>query len=170
MNDPSRKIITCVIERYFDDTEYELGVCLHRMCQIESANNEVQMIYIVFSNIGKKMTANELPHRLNIPIEMAKKTLKVNTELAARATNEPTLVRKYRTNDRKLRYARMSCDAFTNTFFAAKDATSVRGFKVCQVFVAEFGHIFTVPMKNKSCTNIAQAIKKDFKKMVYRTK
>ena len=50
-----------------------------------------------------------------------------------------------------------------DTMFAAKDATSLRGFKSCQVFATEFGHIFVVRMENKLGKNISLAIKRYFK-------
>ena len=110
-----------------------------------------------------KVTAQQLATRLNIPIEMAKKTLRVTTQLATRTSNEPSLTRKYRTNDRMLRYLRLHCDTFMDTFFSSKEATSIRGFKACQIFATEFGHLFVVPMENKSGSNIAAAIKRYFK-------
>ena len=136
---------------------------LHRISQINSLNNEKQCIAVTTSNTKKSITAEELALRMNIPIGIAKNTLKVTTQLGSRTTNEPSLTRKYRTNDRMLRYARTSSDSFTDTFFVAKDAVSIRGFKACQVFATEFGHIFAVPMENKSGTNIAHATKKYFK-------
>ena len=76
---------------------------------------------------------------------------------------EPTLTRKYRTNDRMLRYNRILCDSFMDTMFVAKDAVPLRGFKTCQVFATEFSHVFVVPMENKSGKNISLAIKRYFK-------
>ena len=94
---------------------------------------------------------------------MAKETLLATTQQGVRSSSEPTLTRKYRTNDRMLRYQRLLCDSFMDTMFAAKDATSLRGFKSCQVFATEFGHIFVVRMENKLGKNISLAIKRYFK-------
>jgi len=63
-----------------------------------------------------------------------------------------------------LRYARLACDSFMETFFASREATSQRNFKSCQVFTTEFGHIFPVPIEDKSGKNIVLSIKRYFKK------
>ena len=94
---------------------------------------------------------------------MAKKTLKYTIQIATRSSDEPTLTRKYRTNDRMLRYHRLSCDSFMDTMFASKDAMSLRGFKSCQVFATEFSHVFVVPMEEKSGKNVALAIKRSLR-------
>ena len=40
---------------------------------------------------------------------------------------------------------------------------SLRGYKTCQWFSMEFGHVFVVPMENKTGKNIALAIKRYFR-------
>lgn len=45
-----------------------------------------------------------------------------------------------------------------DTFFALKSAISLQGFKTCQIFATEFGHVFIVPMEDKSGKNIVLAI------------
>ena len=113
-----------------------------------------------------KVTAEELVSRLKIPIEMAKKTLRATTQLGVRTVDEPSLTRKYRTNDRMLRYPRVVTDTFMDTFFASKKAgPSYRGYTTCQVFATEFGHMFVVPMEGKSGIKIAQTIKRYFKEV-----
>ena len=64
-----------------------------------------------------------------------------------------------------LRYARLACDAFMITMFASKGATSWRGYKTCQVFATDFGHVFPIPMEDKTGKNIALAIKRYFKEI-----
>ena len=97
----------------------------------------------------------------NIPLEMAKRTLRITTQNSRRTTTEPTLNRKYRTNDRMLQYARVSTNTFMDTMFAsAKGRKSLRGYTACQVFATEFGHVFAVLMENKTGNSIAQAVKK----------
>ena len=76
----------------------------------------------------KRITAEEIAKKLNIPYEMAKRTLQATTQLGVRTTEEPSLTRKYRTNDRMLWYCRLLNDSFMDTFFATKKAKSVRGF------------------------------------------
>ena len=101
---------------------------------------------------GRTLKAEILAKRFNILIE-----------ISTRVSDEPSLTRKYRTNDRMLRYARMQCDSFMVTMFATKDAKSLRGFTSCQVFATEFGHAFVVPIEDKRGSNIALSIKGQFK-------
>ena len=112
-------------------------------------------------NRKKKITAKLLARRLNIPIEMAKRTLLATTQNATRIYDDPTLTRKYQTNDRMLQYSRLLCNSFMDTMFLS--VTSIRHFKTCEVFATEFEHVFPVPMENKSGQNIAAAIKRYFK-------
>ena len=67
-----------------------------------------------------RVSAADLARRLNIPVEMAKRTLKATSQLAVRTVGEASLTRKFRTNDRMLRYRRLSFDVFTDTFFSSK--------------------------------------------------
>ena len=46
-----------------------------------------------------RVDAQTLSRRLNIPLEMAKKTIQSTTQLAVRMVNEPSLMRKFSTND-----------------------------------------------------------------------
>ena len=113
-----------------------------------------------------KVTADDLLSRLEIPIEMAKKTLKATIQLGVRTVDKLSLTRKCRTNDRMLRYPRVATDTFMDTFFASKKAgPSYRGFTTCQIFSTEFGHMFVVPMEGKSGIKIAQALKRYFKEI-----
>ena len=113
-----------------------------------------------------KVDAATLAQCLNIPLEMAKKTILSTTQLAVRTTAEPSLTRKYSTNDRMLRYARLATDTFMDTFFSSSEAgPSIRGYTTCQVFASEFGHVFVVPMGGKSGMEVAQAIKRYFKEV-----
>lgn len=103
---------------------------------------------------------HELAERLKIPIEMARKTIQSTTQLGTRTVTEPTLTRKFQTNDRMLRYQRLATDTFMDTMFASKKAgPSKRGFKACQVFATEFGHVFVVPLQSKAGINIAQVLR-----------
>lgn len=117
-------------------------------------------------NRRNKITPAILAERLNIPIEMAKRTLKTTTQYAIRSSDNPSLTRKYRTNDRMLRYPRIYTKVFMDTMFASsKSSKSIRGFTSCQVFATEFGHVFTVLMENKSGKNVSLAIKRYFKEI-----
>ena len=107
-----------------------------------------------------------LAKRMRIPLEMAKRTLRVTTQLAMRTSENPSLTRKYSSNDKMLRYNRLNTCSFMDTMFAStKAGRSFRGNTSCQVFVTEFGHTFVVPMEGKSGKSIARAIKRYFKEI-----
>ena len=97
---------------------------------------------------------------------MAKRTLLATTQLAVRTVDEPSLTRKYQTNDRMLRYPCLSTDTFMDTcFLSKKSGPSYHGYTTCQIFATEFGHVFVVPMEGKSGVKIAQALKRYFKEV-----
>ena len=113
-----------------------------------------------------KISPLQLANTLNIPLEMAKRTLKVTSQLALRSSDNPSLTRKYRTNDRILRYPRIYTKVFMDTMFASKKSNrSLRGFTSCQVFATEFGHVSVVLMENKTGQSISLALKKYFKEI-----
>jgi hypothetical protein len=54
----------------------------------------------------------------NIGLKTAKCTLEATLQRAVRMTLHPTLSRRFRTNDRQLRYRRLAHDMFTDTMKA----------------------------------------------------
>ena len=113
-----------------------------------------------------RVSAKELAERLKIPLGMYQKTNQATNQLAVRTVEEPSLTRKCSTNDQMLRYVRLACDTFMDTFFSSKKSgSSERGYTSCQVFDTEFQHDFVSSMEGKSEIKIAQAIKKYFKEI-----
>ena len=140
----------------------------------DGANSFVSSVQVLGVAIGAvkskhrkgRVDAATLAQRLNIPLEMAKKTIQSTTQLAVRTTVEPSLTRKFSTNDRMLRYARLATDTFMDTFFSSSEAgPSLREFTTCQVFASEFGHVFVIPMGGKTGVEVTQAIKRYFKEV-----
>ena len=121
----------------------------HFILSVQIIDNVVSGVHLV--NQKGRTNAVTLAKRLQIPLEMAKKTLQSTTQLAVRTVNEPTLNRKFSTNDRMIGYTRLATDTFMDTFFASKKAGPSRlGYTSCQVLATEFGHVFVVPMSGKS--------------------
>jgi hypothetical protein len=83
-----------------------------------------------------------------IGIETAKRTLKVTTQCGVRTVPHPTLSRRFRTNDRQLRYRRLPVDVFTDTMFS--NSASRQGNRCAQVFSTSNGWVRAYPMKKKS--------------------
>lgn len=128
--------------------------------------DETQSVCGVKSGRKNGISADTLAQRLNIPIELAKRTLRVTTQLATRSTEHPSLNRQFHLNDRMLQYVHLLCDTFMDTMFSSKaSGKSIRGYTCAQVFATEFGHVFVIPMATKQGKEIALAIKRYFKEI-----
>lgn len=84
-----------------------------------------------------------------ISIERARRTIEATTQRGIRTTLHPTLSRRFRTNDRQLRYRRIAHDMFTDTLEAGKQSW-FRQNRYAQVFTTSFGWVRVFPMKKKS--------------------
>jgi len=82
-----------------------------------------------------------------IGLEAAKNTIKNTTQRAVRTILHPSLSRRFRTNDRQLRYRRLPVNLFTDTLLTK--VKSRRGNLYCQVFGATNGWKCVFPMANK---------------------
>ena len=82
-------------------------------------------------------------------MKAAERTVLATTQNAVRTTLHPTLSRRFRTNDRQLRYRRLAHNLFTDTL-EAKTASWFRKSKYAQVFVTSFGWTRVYPMQKKS--------------------
>ena len=89
-----------------------------------------------------------LSKKWGIGLEVAKQTVKVTTQRGIRTVLHPSLSRRFRTNDRALRYRRLQHDMFTDTLISK--TTSKRGNKCAQIFGTGFGWTRAFPMKNRS--------------------
>jgi hypothetical protein len=106
-----------------------------------------QCLWGVSSAVKAKMEPEVLSRRWGIGLEAAKNTLKVTTNRAVRTVLHPALSRRFRTNDRSLRYRRLGVDLFTDTLITK--VKSRRGNKYAQVFCAANGWKRAFPMKTK---------------------
>ena len=101
---------------------------------------------------GKRARAvgpKTLAKNWSIGLAAATRTVEATTQNALRAVLHPTLSRRFRTNDRQLRYRRLSHDVFTDTLIA-KVPSWFRRNKYAQVFATKFGWTRIYPMKKKS--------------------
>jgi len=90
---------------------------------------------------------------------VAQRTLQVTTQRCVRVSSNPSLSRRYNTNDRMLRYNRLSCDMFMDTFFSS--VASIRGYKMAQLFVSDFNFLHVQNMKRRA--ELPFALKSMFK-------
>ena len=121
------ELVAEIIERSSIDNIGDAAQFVRSVKLLEELTSGFTMMSMASEKRRKKITAEKLAKRLKIPIEMAKRTLRATTQLAVRTTDEASLTRKYRTNDRMLRYARLACDAFMDTTFASKGTSLWRG-------------------------------------------
>ena len=79
----------------------------------------------------------------------AKGAIDSNTHLN-KQSGETSLSRHFSTNDRMLRYKRITSLFFTDTFFAKGEAKSHKRGNTCmQIFVSDKGYVAVYPMKSK---------------------
>lgn len=109
------------------------------------------------SSFAKGPTPDHLSKVWRISHEEAKRTLDNTTTNLLQPTHA-ALTKNYTTNDRMLRYKRISEYFFMDTFFATgKKGKSSRGHTCCQLFVTDKGFVYVVPMQRKG--DVLQAMK-----------
>jgi hypothetical protein len=126
----------------------------------EATQGEIDLDEVMLSatHAGKTkgVDVTHLSKMWRIDLKMAGRTLEVTCQSSKRVDN-PTLSRNYGTNDRMLRYKRISEYFFMDTFFATKTAgKSTRKNTYCQLFVTDKGFVYVVPLKSKS--NVLDAV------------
>jgi len=89
----------------------------------------------------------QLANTWTVPILVAKDTLKATTQEFIHSSLHP-IERRFRTKNAMLHYNRLSCQIYSDTFFA--NCTSLIGNKCAQLFVTDFGYLMFTAMKNKS--------------------
>ena len=89
-----------------------------------------------FSTRKQGIQPEDLVKRWKCGLENAKQTLKVTTQRGVRTIANPALSRRFRTNDRQLRYRRVRADVFTDTLTAK--TISFRKNKYAQAYGTSF--------------------------------
>ena len=79
--------------------------------------------------------------------QQAQKTITVTTQLGVCTCLNPTMTRRFPTNDRMFCYKQLPHPIFTNIMFAG--TASVGGKKCAQVYTTSFGWCRAHPMKRK---------------------
>ena len=99
-----------------------------------------------------KMEPARLAKNWGISLNAARKALEATTMKGVWTTLHPTLSRRFRTNDRQLRYRRLSHDMFTDTL-ESKVTSWHRKNRYAQVFATRFGWVRVFPMRTKSAAH-----------------
>jgi hypothetical protein len=97
---------------------------------------------------GKRFDPDLLARNWGIDRQTAKRTVDVTTQRGVRTVLHPTLSRRFRTNDRQLRYRRLPIDCFTDTLIS--NLASRRNNKYAQIFATADGWCRAYPMAKKS--------------------
>ena len=80
--------------------------------------------------------------------ETAKQTIKATTQRGIRNVANPSLSRRFRTNDRQMRYNKLNANIFTDTLYAK--TKSFRGNKYAQAYGTDFKWARVHAMESKS--------------------
>ncbi|KAI2507229.1 hypothetical protein MHU86_7186 [Fragilaria crotonensis] len=81
-----------------------------------------------------QLTPQVLATNWGIDVKTAARTVKATTQRGIRTVLHPTLSRRFRTNDRQLRYRRLPINCFTDTLFS--NTTSRRNNRCAQIYNA----------------------------------
>ena len=115
---------------------------------LESNVNAISMVGVANSKASKMIDHMSLSRKWGISPAAAKRTVQRTTQRGIRTVLHPSLSRRFRTNDRALRYRRLPHDVFGDTLIAG--TKSRRGNKYAEVFSTPFGWARAFPMKKKS--------------------
>jgi hypothetical protein len=92
--------------------------------------------------------AATLANKLGIGLEAAKRTRLVTTQRGIRRMIHPSLTKRYKANDRQLRYRRLSVTICTDTMYST--ILSRQQNKAAQIFTTDFVFVRAFTMKTES--------------------
>ena len=105
-------------------------------------------IHSISSTIRNCVSPEALSGKRDIGTTTANCTTKVTTQQCVRTVKHPSLQRRFRTNNRQLRYRRLNTTMFTNTYFSSIKST--RGHKCAQIWTNDIKYIRIEPIYAKS--------------------
>jgi hypothetical protein len=112
-------------------------------------NNLNLNVSLVKSEMRDKgdIDAATLAKNWGIGIEAAKRTRLVTTKRGIRIIVHPSLTKRYKTNDRQLRYRRLPVKMYTDTVYSTILSRQMN--KAAQIFTADFGFVRSFPLKKE---------------------
>jgi hypothetical protein len=112
-------------------------------------NNLNLNISLVKSEMRDKAGIDDatLAKNWGIGIEAAKRTRLVITQRGIRRMIHPSLTKRYKTNDRQLRYCRLPVTMYTDTMYST--ILSRQKNKAAQIFCTDFGFVRAFPLKKE---------------------
>jgi hypothetical protein len=91
--------------------------------------------------------AATLANKWGIGIEAANRTRLVTSQRGIRRMINPSLTKRYKTNDRQLRYLRLPVTMYTDTMYST--ILSRQKNKAAQIFCNDFGFVRAFPLKKE---------------------
>jgi hypothetical protein len=127
---------------------------LHTVPQYETPENllgeaQCEIKAVTSSKQGYAIGPDILARNWGIGLSAAKRMLEATTQSGVRTILNSTLSRRFRTNDRQLRYRRIAHEVFIDTLETSVSSWH-RQNRYAQVFATSFGWIRVYPMKRKS--------------------
>ena len=104
----------------------------------------------ILTSQRKMVDAPTLAKRWNIPLDRAKNTVLATTKRGVRHVTNTSIMRRFPTNERMMRYNRLPHPLFTDTLLAG--TASQRRHKFVQVFATSYSWSCTIPITKKSYT------------------
>ena len=96
----------------------------------------------------KGLSAEHLAKKWRIPLRQAENTLKVTTQRGVRHVANPAISRRYKTNDRMLRYNRIAHTVFTDTLKSTVNSKDKNRY--AQAYCTDFHWMHAYPMRKES--------------------
>ena len=152
----SKRIVSAIrseVEPYVEQPSWELGTALLATVKVQTPclrnKDKRRVMSITSSKRRPALSHHTLAKRWGIGLSTAERTLQATTQKGLRTVLHPTLSRRFRTNDRQLRYRRLSHEMFTDTL-EVKTVSWRRKNRYAQVFATKFGWVRVFPMRTKS--------------------
>lgn len=130
------------ISPVYDDSAFLAGL----KSEVQVAHVELKAVNELSRRQG--IQASNLAKNWGISPELAERTVRVTTQRGIRNVVHPTLSRRFRTNDRQLRYRRLPCTMFTD--WVKSSVKSINGNMGAQVYATDFGWSRVMPHKKES--------------------
>jgi hypothetical protein len=116
------------------------------LAELDDINSNLN-ISLVKSEMRDKagVDAATLSKKWGIGLEAAKRTRLVTTQRGIKRIIHPSLTKRYKTNDRQLRYRRLPVTMYIDTMFST--ILSRQNNKAAQIFCTDFGFVRAFPLK-----------------------
>jgi hypothetical protein len=159
-NESSRTSARTIADMSSQSTAVLLDVdprlCAGEFSQQLQENVIVRDVSAASSRRKDRVDASILARNWGLGLEAAAKTVQVTTQRGARTTLHPSLTRRAKTNDRHIRYRRLSRNLYGDLL--ESKVKSLKGNKYAQIFAADNGWCRAFGLKQKSAAPDALSI------------